>query len=51
MTRPWCSPDATLLAVDVPPMRRPFAHALAFTNRRIEKRANGRAERRTSSRR
>jgi hypothetical protein len=44
----WMLPlGLALLAVDVPTMRRPLAHALAFTNGKIEKRKNGRAARRS----
>ena len=40
----WMLPlGLALLAVDVPPLRRPLAHALRFTNGKIEKRKNGRA--------
>jgi len=38
----WMLPlGLALLAVDVPPMRRPMARALRFTNGQFEKRKNG----------
>ncbi len=40
----WMVPlGLALLAVDVPPMRRPLAHALRFTNGKIEKYRNSRS--------
>lgn len=41
----WMLPlGLALLAVDVPPMRRPMAHALRFTNGKIEKYKNGKGD-------
>jgi hypothetical protein len=46
----WMLPlGLALLAVDVPPMRRPMAHALRFTNGTIEKRKNGKRAKQTAS--